>query len=164
MDGNGRDHVDAYFEYKELVGDDDGGTPFTPHEYVRMQCQHLSQPSAKKKNVAILYRKNNFFNRLLPFFPPSLLPLPPHPPQKHLLTKILHALHALRTLHTLHTHHATACRYEEYKRHKYPNGVPSFGRRAGGGAVPKKMTEAETMELYESKDGANPNPNPKPKP
>ena len=121
-------------------------------------------PLPKKKNVAILYRKNNFFNRLLPFFPPSPLPLPPHPPQKHLLTKILHALHALRTLHTLHTHHATACRYEEYKRHKYPNGVPSFGRRAGGGAVPKKMTEAETMELYESKDGANPNPNPKPKP
>lgn len=32
LEGDGRAHIDAYREYKKVVGNDDGGTPFTPEE------------------------------------------------------------------------------------------------------------------------------------
>ena len=33
-------HVDAYAEYRRIVGDDDGGTPFTEEAYQRQSCQN----------------------------------------------------------------------------------------------------------------------------
>ena len=32
-------HVDAYAEYRRIVGDDDGGTPFSPSEYQVRTCK-----------------------------------------------------------------------------------------------------------------------------
>lgn len=34
-------HVDAYFEYNKIVGNDDGGVPFSPEEYEKYKREVL---------------------------------------------------------------------------------------------------------------------------
>lgn len=38
-------HIDAYFEYSKIVGNDDNGVPFTPQEYERYKKEVLPMVS-----------------------------------------------------------------------------------------------------------------------
>jgi len=38
---NAASHIDAYFEYNKIVGNDDGGVPFTPEEYEKYKREVL---------------------------------------------------------------------------------------------------------------------------
>ena len=42
---NAASHIDAYFEYNKIVGNDDAGVPFSPDEYEKYKREVLPMVS-----------------------------------------------------------------------------------------------------------------------
>ena len=80
LDGDGRGHINAYVEYKRIVGDADGGTPFTDAEYVASLSGISSGPCCRFKSCTSAHAHIHTLRMRVRVLIHSIHPCQPTPP------------------------------------------------------------------------------------